>query len=102
MPETNVNVIWLLIVAVPSILATLATVRGLFKEAKESGSVDNEQNQAILLINAELRTHRTEIDRLSTRMDNADGRITSEIKELEKKIEGRFDQLVTLITQLNK
>jgi aminopeptidase N len=99
MEEMNVNVGWLLVVAIPSLLATISSVKRLMKD---SGSVDNEQNQAIVLINAELLNHRKEIDRLATRLDQADGRITSEIKELEKKIEGRFDQLVTLITNALK
>jgi len=102
MEGMNVNVGWLLVVAIPSLLATVNLVRGLFKDAKDSGNIDTEQNQAIMLINAELRTHRTELDRLTARVDNADVRITSEIKELEKKIEGRFDQLVQLITNLKK
>ena len=96
----SVNIGWLLVVAIPSLLATMNLIRGLFKDAKDSGNIDNEQNQAIMLINAELRTHRIDIDKLATRLDQADGRITSEIKELEKKIEGRFDQLVKLIMDL--
>lgn len=100
MPEMSVNIFWIAIVAIPSILATVNTVRKMFQDAKESGSVDNEQNQQIMLIQAEQRSQRTEIDRLSARIDQADNRMTSEIKNLEKKIEVRFDQIVTLITQI--
>lgn len=99
MPEINVNIVWVLLIAIPSILSTITTVKRMFKD---SGTVDQEQNQAILLINAELKMHRSDIDRLSTRIDQADGRMTAEIKELEKKIDGRFDQVVQLITNALK
>ena len=102
MPEFNINVFWVLLVAVPSVFATINAVLKWVKSAKESGNVDNLQNQEIALIKQEINGIRNDVNVLKNKAERVDGRITAEIKELEKKIDGRFDQVITLITQINK
>lgn len=100
MPEFEINIFWVLLVAIPSLFATINAVLRWIKDARESGNIDNIQNQEIALIKQEQSIIRSDLNVLKNKVDKQDGRITIEIKELEKKIDGRFDQVINLITQI--
>ena len=102
MPVFNINIFWVLLVAIPSLFATINAIIRWIKYAKASGSVDNMQNQEIALLKGDILRIDKDIIELKRKAEIVDGRITGEIKELEKKIDGRFDQVIHLITQISR
>jgi len=75
-------------------------IRDAVKEAKNSGSVDAEQNIAINTINGRIDTMKKDIENIRERVNGMDGKATKEIQNLEAKMEAKFNQLTELILKL--
>lgn len=83
---------------IPTALLIYKMIKAGQKEAKESTSVDAQQNERLVKVESEIKEIRNTLSEIKGRLNSQDSRVAKEIEKLERKI----DKLTDIVLEIAK